>query len=309
MSISKVRELQNSQQQSGEQDARRFLIVLLAILCVWFGTQQLQARMATPSQTAAAVHTTAVTTSKADVTFDHPVAAAKGASFGRWGIVAEPMLFLLTWVQAHIVRNWGWAIVVLTGVINLALWPTRAMSLRSTLKMQHIQPQMEAIKLRYKGLSVTDPKQQGMQREMMELRKSEGISTFGGCLPTLLTWPLMVGFYKMLAGATVLRGAPWLWLHDLASADPLHVLPVLVVVSMAASQLLTPTPGIDATQRRLMALAMPLVFGVFAWKYAAGLSLYFVCSNFCWLFQQIALRHTSTGREIARQTAVHGLRA
>jgi len=297
MSVSKVREIQNPQQQGGANGASGFLVVLVAMVCVWFGMQRLQMRTSAPQQATPVAHTVAVATGGHGGSSSVAVAATS-IGFGKWGVVAKPMLFLLSWVYAHVVSNWGWAIVILTGMINLVLWPTRVMSLRSTLKMQRIQPQMEAIKLRYKAFSLTDPRRQEMQREITERQKSEGASMFGGCLPALIPWPLMVGFYKMLAGATALRGASWLWLHDLAVADPYHVLPLLVVVTMAASQLLTPTPGIDAKQQRVMALMMPVMFGVFAWKYAAGLALYFVCCNVFGVLQQMVMNRTAVGREI-----------
>jgi YidC/Oxa1 family membrane protein insertase len=284
MSVSKVREVHNPQQR-GSKDAAGFLVLVLAVFFVWFGVQQFPGA----SQHAAPV-------------VQHVAVAVNAPTdgFGRWGIVARPMLFLLGWVHTHVVANWGWAIVILTGMINLALWPTRVMSLRSTLKMQRIQPQMEAIKSRYKEMSLTDPRRQEMQREIAALQKSEGVNMFGGCLPALIPWPLLVGFYKMLAGAVALRGASWLWVRDLAVADTHHVLPMLVVVTMAASQLLTPTPGMDVKQQRVMALVMPLVFGVFAWKYASGLALYFVCSNVFGVLQQMAMNRTATGRELRK---------
>ncbi len=297
MSVTKVREIQNPQQQSGTNSVGGFLVVLVVMVCVWFGMQRLQMRTSAPQQATTAAHTVAIATDGHGESSGVAVAVVP-TGFGKWGVVAKPMLFLLSWVHAHVVANWGWAIVILTGMINLVLWPTRVMSLRSTLKMQRIQPQMNAIKQRYKEFSLTDPRRQEMQHELMELQKSEGSSMFGGCLPALIPWPLMVGFYKMLAGATALRGASWLWLHDLAAADPHHVLPLLVVVTMAASQLLTPTPGIDVKQQRVMALVMPVMFGVFAWKYAAGLALYFVCSNVFGVLQQMVMNRTATGREI-----------
>jgi YidC/Oxa1 family membrane protein insertase len=265
-----------------------FLILCAAMMFWWFGSQHSPAKAGTPPPEHIA---------------QSIPASAVADGFGRWDIVARPMLFLLSWVHHHIVANWGWAIVVLTALINLALWPLRVMSLRSTLKMQRIQPQMEAIKSRYKALSFTDPKRQEMQHEIAELQKSEGVNMFGGCLPALIPWPLLVGFYKMLAGAVALRGASWLWVRDLALADVYHVLPVLVVITMAASQLLTPTPGIDPKQQRLMALVMPIVLGMFAWKYAAGLALYFVCSNAFGVLQQVILNRTTTGQELLKLRA------
>jgi len=280
------------------------MMAFAVMACVWFGIQQYAARANALPQATNVVHAAATTMDGHGRT-----SATAESGFGRWGVLARPMLVLLSWVHEHVVSNWGWAIVILTGMINLALWPTRVMSLRSTLKMQRIQPQMEAIRSRYKDCSLTDPRRQEMQREVMELQKSEGASAFGGCLPMLITWPLMVGFYRMLAGTVALRGAPWLWLHDLAAPDPLHMLPLLVMATIAATQLLTPMPGVDTKQQRVMAVGMAGVFGMFAWKYAAGLALYFVCSNVFGLLQQLVIHSTGTGREIREIAARRAVRA
>jgi len=285
MSVSKAREV-HSPQLRGSKDSLGFLVMLTVMFLLWFGTQRLPVRAAASQQVVPVAQSVAV--------------AAPVESFGRWAIVAKPMLFLLSWVHARVISNWGWAIVILTAMINLLLWPTRVMSLRATLKMQRIQPRMEAIRSKYKELSLTDPRRQEMQHEIATLQKSEGVNMFGGCLPALIPWPLLVGFYKMLAGAVALRSASWLWVHDLSVADAHHVLPILVVLTMAASQLLTPTPGVDVKQQRAMALMMPLIFGVFAWKYASGLALYFVCSNVFGVLQQMVINRTTTGRELQR---------
>ncbi len=283
--MSDFKEEVSNPQQSGSTGATVFLILFVLMVFWWFGLQ----------------HSTAITDALPAV--QSASVKATTYSFGRWGIVARPMLILLSWVHLHVVANWGWAIVVLTALINLALWPLRVMSLRSTLRMQRIQPKMELIKSRYEGLSFTDSKRQKMQQEVVELQKSEGVTMFGGCLPALIPWPLLVGFYKMLAGALALRGASWLWVQDLSAVDVYHVLPVLVVLTMAASQLLTPAPGIDPKQQRVMALVMPIVFGLFAWKYAAGLALYFVCSNMFGVLQQMVMNQTAIGKELRRLKA------
>jgi YidC/Oxa1 family membrane protein insertase len=295
---SKVKEIHNPRR--GLFDVRSFLLAAVVMACVYFGAQHVVSKASSAPVTATLSVPTSLPShggSSADRATQSPV------GFGRWSVVAKPMLFLLTWVHGHVVSNWGWAIAILTIIINLALWPTRWLSLRSTLKMQRIQPRMETIKLRYKDCSLNDPRRQEMQREIVELQKNEGVNMFGGCLPALLPWPLLVGFYRMLAGAGVLRGAPWLWIRDLAAADPYHLLPVLVVVSMMATQVLTPTPGVNPSQQRVMAVGMALMMGVFAWKYAAGLALYFVCSNLFGAAQQLIMNQTRAGREIRRIAA------
>jgi len=289
-------------QQSGSRAVAALLVVFVAMFFGWYGAHGSAASLHGTQQVSPAAQA-----ASAAVGVRASGSHAPAESFGSWGVVAKPMLFLLGWVHAHVVGNWGWAIVVLTFLINLGIWPTRLMSLKSMLKMQRIQPRMDAIKARYKGLTLTDPRRQEMQREIVELQKAEGVSMFGGCLPALIPWPLLVGFYKMLAGAVALRGASWLWVRNLAVADPFHVLPVLVVLTMAASQMLTPTPGVDAKQQRVMAVVMPLMFGFFAWKYPAGLALYFVCSNVFGALQQVVMNGTADGRELGKLRNAGGI--
>ena len=155
-------------------------------------------------------------------------------SFGWMKVISEPLFLILHWMHEHVVSNWGWSILLLTLIINLAMLPTRITMMKSALKMQRIQPQMEAIKARYKNYKATDPRRAEMNQEIFALQKKEGANMFGGCLPMLIQWPLLYGFYNMLSNVFELRQAHWLWLPDLASPDPLHILPIFFIVSMFA---------------------------------------------------------------------------
>ena len=176
--------------------------------------------------------------------------------------------------------NWGWSILLLTLIINLAMLPTRIQMMKSALKMQRIQPEMDVIKAKYKKYKATDPRKQEMKQEIFDLQKREGVNMFGGCLPMLIQWPLLFGFYRMLSNVIELRQAHWLWLPDLAAPDPLHILPIFLIVSMFLVQYLTPSPGMDPAQQKMMAFTMPAVFGFMTWNYGSGLSLYWACGNF-----------------------------
>jgi YidC/Oxa1 family membrane protein insertase len=137
-----------------------------------------------------------------------------------------------------------------------------------------------------------------MQKEMFALQKQEGVNMFGGCLPMLIQWPLLFGFYRVLENVIELRNAHWLWLHDLSAPDPLYILPIFVIVSMVFSQLLMPQPGMDPAQQKMMAFVMPGVFGFMMLHYGAGLSLYWAGSNFIGVGQQVLINRTSMGREM-----------
>ncbi len=227
--------------------------------------------------------------------------------FGWVGIVAKPLFFALRFTYDHVVRNWGWAILILTLVINIAMLPTRITMMKSAMKMQKIQPEMNQIKERFKHLKATDPKRQEMNAEVMALQKREGVNMFGGCLPMLIQYPLLFGFYRMLMHVIELRQAHWLWLHDLATPDPTHILPIFVIVSMFLVQYLSPSPGMDPAQQKTMAFMMPAFFGFMMWNFAAGLALYWAAGNLINVAQQMVMNRSSMGREMkalaAKRTA------
>ncbi len=222
----------------------------------------------------------------------------KVVDFGFFALIAHPLFVWLKWTHEHIVSSWGWSIVILTVIINLALLPLRISSMKSALKMQKVQPQMKAIQERYKKYPMRDPRRQEMNVEIGELYKREGVNPAGGCLPVVIQMPFLFAFYSMLANALELRQAPFLWLHDLSSPDKLLILPVLIVVSTYFMQKMTPNAGMDPNQQRIMALFMPLMIGFFSYSYASGLSVYWMTSNVVGIIQQYMMNRSSLGQEM-----------
>ncbi len=270
MSVSRFKEVRNPNQDAESKAVRLAFLLILMVASSFLGSHLLAVRAGAPAPQVAAWHLPWSENARG-------VAASEG--FGWIGFVASPMFFLLKWVHGHVVANWGWAIVVMTAILNVVLLPVRWMSLRSAKKLQRIQPQMAEIRERYKGVALADPRQHEMQVELRHLQQREGVNLFGGCLPMLLTWPLLFGFYRMLSRVAELHHAVWLWVPDLSAPDPHHVLPVLFVVSMVLSQLVTPSPGMAKGQRWMMAITLPLVLGFTTWHAAAGLALYWACGN------------------------------
>jgi YidC/Oxa1 family membrane protein insertase len=217
--------------------------------------------------------------------------------FGFLKIISEPLFLLLRFVFAF-VGNWGWAIIIVTLVFNLLMMPTRFMMMKSSLKMQRIQPKMEAIKKKYAHLKATDPKRADMNAETMQLYKEEGVNMYGSCLPMLVQIPIFYGYYRVLANVVELRQAHWGWLPNLAAADPWHILPILIIASMFLVQFITPSPGMDPAQRRMMAFMMPAIFGFSMWNYASGLALYWATGNLLNLGLQIGINRSKMGREL-----------
>jgi YidC/Oxa1 family membrane protein insertase len=227
--------------------------------------------------------------------------------FGFWGPIAKYLFLSLQAIHAHITANWsgswGWAIIVLTLFINLLIMPFRVKSMHSALKMQRIQPQMDAIKEKYKKYKVTDPKRGEMNAEIMQLQKDNGVSMFGGCIPQLITMPLIIAFFYMLPKVVELRLAHWFWLPNLQAPDPHHILPIFMVLSQFLVQFYTPSPGVDPQQQKMMAFMMPLFSGYITWQYASGLALYWSVGNLIGIAQQSVMNQTSLGREMRAMAA------
>jgi YidC/Oxa1 family membrane protein insertase len=234
-----------------------------------------------------------------------PVASTNGpndlrdlVNFGFFGIIARPLFLWLRWTYAHIVPNWGWAIVLQTFIITLALLPLRIYQMKSALKMQKVAPQAKAIQEKYKKYSMRDPRKQDMQKEIAELYKTEGVNPVGGCLPLIIQMPFLFAYYSMLNAALDLRHAHWLWIHDLSSRDPYFLLPLAMIVSMLVSQRMTPQVGMDPAQQKMMTITMPLMMGFIFFNLAAGLNLYYAESNLIMIVQQAVMNRTSLGREM-----------
>jgi YidC/Oxa1 family membrane protein insertase len=218
--------------------------------------------------------------------------------FGFWGFIAKPLYIALRFMVLHGIGNWGWAIILFTMAFTIALLPTRFMMMKSQLKMMRIQPKVDSIKRKFANLKVSDPKRNEMNAEMMALYKEEGVNMYGGCLPILVQMPLFFAYFRVLQSAVELRQAHWFWLTDLSQPDPLHILPVLIIISMFLTQFITPTPGMDAAQRRMMAFMMPVIFGFMLWQYASGLSLYWGTSNLINLLLQVGINQSHYGKEM-----------
>jgi YidC/Oxa1 family membrane protein insertase len=218
--------------------------------------------------------------------------------FGWLTVIAKPLYLALRYLYEHGVGNWGWAIIIVTVIFNLLMLPTRFMMMKSSLKMMRIQPKVEALKKRYAHLKMNDPKRAEMNTEMMALYKTEGVNMYGGCLPMLVQMPLFFAYYRVLANVIELRQAHWGWLTDLSVPDPLYILPGIILVSMFLVQFLTPSPGMDPAQRRMMAIMMPVIFGFSMSHFASGLALYWCTGNLINLAIQMGINQSSMGKEM-----------
>jgi YidC/Oxa1 family membrane protein insertase len=211
----------------------------------------------------------------------------KAINFGMFSVIVVPLLRSLNWIHGY-VGNYGWAILILTLLINIVLFPLNHKSVVSMRKMQEIQPEAKAIQERYSKLKATDPGKQKMNQELMTLYRENGVNPAAGCIPILLTLPVFLAFYALLTTAIELRGAPFVgWIHDLSLPDPYYVMPILVGATQILQQWMTPQAGVDPTQQKMM-LIMPVVLTFVFVSTPAGALIYWLVGN-VWRIGQMQL--------------------
>ena len=221
-------------------------------------------------------------------------------------LFAVPVLWLMHFFY-RFVGNYGVSIILLTVITKIVFYPLTVKSMSSMKKMQGLQPQVNALKAKFKS----EP--QRAQQEMMELYRKQGVNPLGGCLPMLIQVPIFYALYVTLSVAVELQNAPFvcfghvpagvpviggtdLWICDLASYDPTYILPVLMTVTMFIQQKMTPTTG-DPQQAKMM-LMMPVVFGgmFIIYPIASGLTLYWTVSNVLQILQQSLMNRGKPAR-------------
>jgi YidC/Oxa1 family membrane protein insertase len=207
-------------------------------------------------------------------------------NYGFFAIIARPLLIGLRWIHGFI-GNWGWAIIILTLLINMILFPLRIKQQTGMQKMQKNMPHLKQLQEKYKKLKPGDPRRAEVEKELMQMNKQQ----LSGCLPTLLQFPLLFAFINMMNVAIELRGAPWvLWIRDLSLEDPLFILPILMGVAMFVQMKMSPTSP-DPAQAKMMLITPVLVTVLFLWyRSASGLTLYWLTGNVIGIGQQWFVR-------------------
>jgi YidC/Oxa1 family membrane protein insertase len=205
---------------------------------------------------------------------------AKSVDYGKVTVVSEPLYGLLNWFHG-LVKNWGFAIILVVLLLKALFYKLTEKQMRSAAKMKALAPKQEEIKRRY----ADDKQKQG--QALMELMSKEKVNPLAGCLPILLTIPILMGLYWVLVESVELRQAPFIfWIKDLTAADPFYVLPVMNAVVMFLSSKLTPMTGMDPMQQKMLTY-MPLIFGVMMVFFPAGLVLYWTVNGLLQLAQQL----------------------
>ena len=208
-------------------------------------------------------------------------------NFGWMEFIADPIFHMLKWLHKYI-PNWGWAIVVLTLVINMALFPLRISSYKTTMKMQRVGPEIKAIQERYKKYKLNDPRKAEMNKEVMAVYSREGINPAGGCFQMFLQMPIWFGLNNALRFAIEMRHARWFgWITDLSARDPYYVLPVMMGLSMYLVSKMTPMTSTDPQQQMMMKIMPVTMAGIFMISpISSGLAVYILTSSIVGIGQQ-----------------------
>ena len=214
---------------------------------------------------------------------------------------AKLLLRILNWFHTYVIANYGLAIIFLTILVRLGMYPLTLKSMKSMKKMQLLGPEMEELKAKYKDDA------QELNKKMMELYKGRGVNPLGGCLPMVLQMPVFIALYRMLWSAFELRGAPFYgWITDLSQPDKLmalpfmaqvpflgatfhhlNILPILMGLSMLVSQKVMPVSGpAQNQQQKMMMYFMPVFFSFMCYNMASGLNLYIFTSTVLGMVQQ-----------------------
>ncbi len=199
--------------------------------------------------------------------------------YGWFTFASKPLFQLLMWLHG-IFGNWGWAIIGLTIIIRVILYPLTYKGMVSMQKMKDIAPQIKALQAKYKG----DP--QRMNAAVMDMYKKHGANPLGGCLPMLLQIPVFFAIYRVLLNAVELQGAEWMfWVNDLSRMDSTLILPILMGASMYYQQKLTPSNFTDPMQEKIFKF-LPIIFTFFFITFPSGLVLYWFVNNLFSIAQQ-----------------------
>lgn len=221
--------------------------------------------------------------------------------FGYFRGVGKTLLWILNWLHAHLVPNYGIAIMLLTVIVRTVFWPLTHKSTMSMKRMTKLQPLMQQIREKHKA----NP--QKMQMEIMAMYKEHKVNPLAGCLPMLIQIPVFIALFYVLRSAIELRYASFLWIRDLSEPerildfgfaipllgwDTLNLLPVAMAGTMWLQMKLTPTAG-DPQQQKIMMTIMPIMMLFMLYDYAAGLALYWTTTNVISIGQQFYYRRLS----------------
>ncbi|MFA6316686.1 MAG: membrane protein insertase YidC [Elusimicrobiota bacterium] len=207
----------------------------------------------------------------------------RSIDLGFFASIGRLIMKLLGWLHG-LTGNWGWAIILLTVVVQIVLFPLSYKTLKSAAAMKKVQPQMQKLQQQY----AKDP--QRLNTEMMDLYKRSGANPLGGCLPLLVQMPVFIALYNALRSSWELHGATWVfWVKDLSAKDPFYILPVVMGGLMFLQNKFSPSAPTDPMQAKMMTW-MPVIFTFMFLNFPSGLVLYWLTNSVITVVEQVALK-------------------
>jgi YidC/Oxa1 family membrane protein insertase len=232
--------------------------------------------------------------------------------YGGWmqGVVqpfARIVMKVLLWVKDVTGLNYGYTLILFGVMIRVVLWPLNQMAMRSSLRMQRVQPELAAAQKKH----AKDPEKQ--RDEMMRIYREHGmspLSPLSGCLPMLIPMPVLFALFFVFQNTIEFRGVGFWWMPDISQFDPLFIIPAAMVISMFALQWIGMRNAPPNPQAKMMLYVLPIMMGVFLFKFAAGLNLYYAAQNIAALPQQWLIANERAKKVEPRDSAeVRGNRA
>jgi len=202
-----------------------------------------------------------------------------GAMARPFAFFARILLYVMRWFHAHVVQNWGVAIILLTVLVKVLLFPLTAKSVRSMNEMRKLQPEIEKLKAKLGN------DREKLNLATMQLYQQHKVNPLGGCLPMLLQLPIWFALYATLQTSVELYRERFLWMHDLTRHDPYFIFPIAMGISSYLMQRISPQPA-DNAQAKMMLYFMPVFFTVLMLFVPGGLTLYIFVNNVLSIVQQ-----------------------
>jgi YidC/Oxa1 family membrane protein insertase len=213
---------------------------------------------------------------------------------------------VLLWIKRTTHLNYGWVLVLFGVIIRLALWPLNQGAMRTSLKMQRLQPELQALQKKY----TDDPRKQ--QEAIMKVYKDHGMSPLSplmGCLPMLLPMPVLFALYYVFQNTIEFRGVPFLWLPDISLRDPYFITPILMGLSMFLMSWIGMRNSPPNPQAKMMMFMMPVMLTVLFFNFASGLNLYYAVQNIAAIPQQWLLARERAKEPVPATPIVRGMPA
>ena len=222
---------------------------------------------------------------------------------GRFSFVAKFLVAVITWIHAHVTAgSWGLAIIVLTVLVRVVLFPLTWKQIQSTLAMRKLKPEIDQLNLRFKDDA------QAKNLAMMELWRKHKVNPLGGCVPALVQMPIWFALYATLQTAVEFYNTRFLWFSDLSAPDKYFILPVVLGATMIIQQRLIPQQGMDPMQQKMMMWMMPAIFTFMMLFLPAALGVYMLTNSALGISQQLALEKFAPAPKVPTQGGERAVR-